>query len=153
MSLTARLQAELDHHMMKLLDVLQWLGGLKTKRELLNNALTLLKWAVKERMKGNVICSYNERTHERKELEMSFLESAAGNAARAASNPDVIAVFGLSVMESDAPVTTNTTADINRDDDIDDNLNPHTKTGRRGATAKQKAGTHAIASGSVVLRR
>lgn len=153
MSLTARLQAELDHHMMKLLEVLQWLGGLKTKRELLNNALTLLKWAVKERMKGNVICSYNERTHERKELEMSFLESAAGNAAHAASNPDVIAVFGPVVTGSDALTITDTTADGNRDDDVDNNMNTHQREGKRGANAKHPTGVRAIASGSAALRR
>jgi hypothetical protein len=153
MSLTARLQAELDHHMMKLLDVLQWLGGLKTKRELLNNALTLLKWAVKERMKGNVICSINERTHERKELEMPYLESVAGNAVRAASNPDVIAVFGLTGTGSVGAATTNTTADVNKDDDADDNMNTHSRKGKRGDNAKHPTGVRAIASGPAALRR
>jgi hypothetical protein len=72
---TVRLQVEMDQEQMAELEQLLQLGGLKTKKELFNNALTLLKWAAREKAKGNAICSINEQDHMRKELEMPFLEN------------------------------------------------------------------------------
>lgn len=85
-----RLQVEMDQEQMAELEELLKLGGLKTKKDLLNNALTLLKWAAREKAKGNAICSINEQEHMRKELEMPFLENvrrrhAAGMGVMAAA--------------------------------------------------------------------
>ncbi len=48
-----------------------------TKKELFNNALTLLEWAIKEREAGNNIVSLDEHTGDRRVLRMPILETAA----------------------------------------------------------------------------
>lgn len=58
---------------------MEW-GGLRTNKELLNNALTLLKWAARERSRGRTIASVNEQTGNYNELDMTFLETAASEA-------------------------------------------------------------------------
>ena len=52
-------------------------GGLKTNRDLLNNAITLLKWAAREKAKGAAIVSINESEGSCKELQLPFLENVA----------------------------------------------------------------------------
>lgn len=47
--------------------------GSETRRELLNSALTLLKWVLDERQKGNIISSVNEEDKVYKELVMPCL--------------------------------------------------------------------------------
>lgn len=85
MSETTRLQIEIERHAMDELEDLQKLGGLKTKRDLLNNALTLLKWAAREKSKGHSICSASSDGHIHKELELPFLETVAVTVHRAAA--------------------------------------------------------------------
>jgi hypothetical protein len=51
------------------------LGGLSSKKELLNNALTLLKWAVRQKQQGYSIASVDADGNIRRELEMPYLES------------------------------------------------------------------------------
>jgi hypothetical protein len=72
-----RLQVEVTESVMAELERLMEAGGLKTKKDLLNTAFTLLKWAVRERALGNSICSVNEQSLLRKELEIPFLEAVA----------------------------------------------------------------------------
>jgi len=79
MPTTIRLQIEIDQDQMDDLERLLKLGGLRTKKELLNNALTLLKWAARERGRGCAIASVNPQTGIYKELEMPILESIATN--------------------------------------------------------------------------
>jgi hypothetical protein len=69
-----RLQIEVDEHLMAELDRLGKLGGLRTRKDLMNNAFTLLKWAVRQRVEGHAIASVNEREGVYKELEMPFLD-------------------------------------------------------------------------------
>ena len=85
MSQLVRLQVEIDQAHMEEIEELLRLGGLKTKRELLNNALTLLKWAVREKAKGNSICSASPNGLIQKELELPFLETVAATVHRAAT--------------------------------------------------------------------
>ena len=56
-----RFQFEIDQEHMNELESLMKLGGLKTKKELLNNALTLLKWVVKQTGRGSTIAAMDER--------------------------------------------------------------------------------------------
>ena len=81
MSDLVRLQVEIDQEQMNELERLLQVGGLRTKKELLNNALTLLKWAVKEKGRGCAIVSVNEQEGTYKELEMPFLEHVAQHVA------------------------------------------------------------------------
>lgn len=92
MNKVIRLQIEIEQEQMAELERFQELGGLRTKKDLLNNALTLLKWAARERGQGNAIVSLNEREQVRKELEMPFLETYASNVAHLASTSPHVAV-------------------------------------------------------------
>lgn len=74
-----RFQFEIDQEHMNELESLMKLGGLKTKKELLNNALTLLKWAVKQTGRGSTIAAIDERDGTYKELSMPFLDALAAN--------------------------------------------------------------------------
>ena len=78
---TVRLQFEIDEDALQELDQLQRLGSLRTKKDLLNNAITLLQWAVRQRTAGRAIMSVGEDGSQR-ELEMPFLETASSNARR-----------------------------------------------------------------------
>jgi hypothetical protein len=78
MSDVTRFQVEIDQAEMDELERLQQLGGLRTKRELLNTAMTLLKWAARERGRGCAIVSVDDRKGQLKELEMPFLEAIYG---------------------------------------------------------------------------
>ena len=64
--------AELENMMME--------TELKTKKELFNYALTLLKWAIKERREGRIIASIDESANKIKELDMPILEVVARKA-------------------------------------------------------------------------
>ena len=75
MSDVTRFQVEIDQTEMDELERLQQLGGLRTKRELLNTAMTLLKWAAREKGRGCAIVSIDDHKGQLKELEMPFLES------------------------------------------------------------------------------
>lgn len=84
-----RLQIEIDEAQMRELESLAELSGVRTKKDLLNNALTLLKWAARQRMEGYSIQSVNQAEGIVKELEMPLLETlaAASRRARAAAAP------------------------------------------------------------------
>jgi TRAP-type C4-dicarboxylate transport system substrate-binding protein len=107
MAETVRFQVEMDQEQMEVLEELLKLGGLKTKRDLLNNALTLLKWAARERSKGNSVCSVTPNGQLSKELEMPFLETIAVTVQRAAA----AAVAATRANDDPAP---DTRADVER---------------------------------------
>jgi hypothetical protein len=77
-----RLQIEIDEAQMKELERLAELSGVRTKKDLLNNALTLLKWAARQRMQGYTIQSVSQSEGTVKELEMPLLETLAAAARR-----------------------------------------------------------------------
>lgn len=72
MSLT-RLQIELDEEKMKELEELMEEGKVRTKKDFINAALTLLKWAMRERRAGKIIASVDEEKDVYKEIEMPVL--------------------------------------------------------------------------------
>ena len=55
-----RLNLELNEAQMASLKTLQHRTGASTTKDLVNNALTLLEWAVDESAKGNEIAAVNE---------------------------------------------------------------------------------------------
>lgn len=79
-----RIQLDLDREGVKLLEDLKVAIGLKTHKELFNNAITLLDWAVKQRQGGRIVASLDEVSQNYKELQMPALEYAASLGAREA---------------------------------------------------------------------
>jgi hypothetical protein len=75
---TVRYQIELDEEQMAELERLRVLGGLRTKKDLWNTALTLLKWAATRKSEGWSIVCVNDRGTE-KELSMPYLDAVAAN--------------------------------------------------------------------------
>jgi hypothetical protein len=67
---TIRIQFELSPEKAGELDELMAETGVQTKKELFNNALTLLKWAVRETARGNSIASVDEEHGRYRELHM-----------------------------------------------------------------------------------
>jgi hypothetical protein len=72
-----KLQVELNPGQLEILNELQEAGDLRTKKELLDNAFTLLKWAVRQKQEGNLIVSMNKQTGAVRELEFPYLQRAA----------------------------------------------------------------------------
>ena len=70
---TARLQIDLEEGQMKELEQMMQEGRVRTKKDLFNAALTLLRWAMKERRAGKIIASVDEASDTYKELEMPVL--------------------------------------------------------------------------------
>ena len=71
---TVRIQFELSPEKAAELEELIKETGVQSKRELFNNALTLLKWAVRETRRGNSIASVDEEHGKYRELQMPILE-------------------------------------------------------------------------------
>ena len=70
-----RIQLELPEEQVQALDRLMETINLRTRKDLFNNALTLLEWAVKEKRAGRSIASIDDGTKRIKELLMPILES------------------------------------------------------------------------------
>lgn len=59
-----RLQFDVRRAQLTVIDSLVEICGLSSKKELFNNSLALINWAVQETRKGRRIASYNEKTDE-----------------------------------------------------------------------------------------
>ncbi len=84
---TVRIQLDLPADKVQELEVLMEQAKISTKKDLINNALTLLEWAINERKTGRVIASINEKTMLYKELVMPILSAVA---PKAEAEPDMI---------------------------------------------------------------
>jgi hypothetical protein len=73
MATARRLQIDLEEGQMKELEQMMQEGRVRTKKDLFNAALTLLRWAMKERRAGKIIASVDEASDTYKELEMPVL--------------------------------------------------------------------------------
>jgi hypothetical protein len=71
-----RIQIELPEDRVRELETLMEQTGTNTKKDLLNNALTLFEWAVNERRAGRIIASVDEHEKRYKEVVMPTLERA-----------------------------------------------------------------------------
>lgn len=56
-----RIQVEITDEELNHLEFLMSQTGIKTKKELFNNAITLLEWAIQQRKSGNVIASLDKQ--------------------------------------------------------------------------------------------
>jgi hypothetical protein len=78
-----RIQLDLDDAGVEVVEGLKEATGSKTHKELFNNAITLLDWAVKQRQDGRIIASLDESNENYRELQMPALENAARQASLA----------------------------------------------------------------------
>jgi metal-responsive CopG/Arc/MetJ family transcriptional regulator len=70
-----RIQLELPEEQVEALDQLSEQLGIRTRKELFNNALTLLEWAVQERKAGRFIASVDEDQTRLREILLPVLQS------------------------------------------------------------------------------
>lgn len=70
-----RIQLELPEEQVEALDLLSEQLGIRTRKELFNNALTLLEWAVQERKAGRFIASVDEDQTRLREILLPVLQS------------------------------------------------------------------------------
>jgi hypothetical protein len=73
----ARLQFLVNDEMLSEIDTLVETTGLKTRTQLLNTAVTLFEWAVREKRNGRIIASMDEETGRYKEIELSGIPATA----------------------------------------------------------------------------
>jgi hypothetical protein len=86
---TVRVQIEFSEGQMRLLDQLMRDSGVRTKKELVFNALTLLAWAVREKRASRIIASI-DHTGRSFEVLLPALQNDAAeepNAVPAAQGP------------------------------------------------------------------
>lgn len=72
---TVRLQIEMDENRMKELEFLMQECGIRTKKDLINNALTLFKWVVNKRKSGHEIAAVNSESNRHIEFDMPALSA------------------------------------------------------------------------------
>ncbi len=63
-----------------------------SKKDLINNALTMLKWAIRHRRAGRAICSIQDDSDDIVELEMPILDAATPPALTDGINPAPVAI-------------------------------------------------------------
>lgn len=71
-----RVQLDLSVSEIERLNWIMNVCDLSSRKDLFNNALTLLEWAVKEVSEGRKIASFDEQTKDRSVLTMPVLRSA-----------------------------------------------------------------------------
>lgn len=69
-----RLQIEIEDARDAELERLMDECGIRTKKEFVNNALTLFEWAIRERKKGNIIAAADESGETLREVLLPALE-------------------------------------------------------------------------------
>jgi len=72
-----RLQVELDRQLADEIGNLQFLGGLRTKKDVIENALTAFRWAAREKAAGCAIVAIDPKDGSYSELQMPVLEVIA----------------------------------------------------------------------------
>lgn len=76
-----RVQLDIPDNKFREIEALMEECGFKTKKEFFDNAVTLLKWTVKQAKKGNLIASVDERANKYTELQMPFIEHVSSSHA------------------------------------------------------------------------
>lgn len=74
-----RIQFELPKDKADEIEKLMQDAGVPTKKELFNNALTLLKWALRETKRGNSIASIDEKHGKYRELQMPIFSTSTSD--------------------------------------------------------------------------
>jgi hypothetical protein len=83
-----RLQLELPEDGVRQLKDLMAEAKIDTYKELFTNALTLLRWSVREVKSGRIIASVDEQRGKYKELAMPIFEAVAGDRNADARQPE-----------------------------------------------------------------
>lgn len=84
-----RFQVDLTDDELGSIDRLGTMTDLKTKKEVILNALTLFRWAVKETMLGKVVCSLDEETNSMRQLELPALTAVSDKRPEKLSKEEV----------------------------------------------------------------
>ena len=88
-----QLHFDIDEDWLRQMDELGALGGLRTRKDLLNNALTILRWAAKQLLEGRTIVSVDAAGIGReRELEMPYLQTVAASIKKRNSTADLKAL-------------------------------------------------------------
>jgi hypothetical protein len=74
-----RIQFEITEDQSNKINTLMEETGSSTKKDLFNNALSVLQWAVKQVSNGRVVGSIDERTDSYRELNTPALDHAASS--------------------------------------------------------------------------
>jgi hypothetical protein len=69
-----RVQLVVSEAQQSMIEALRKQMGVATVKEVFNNALTLLNWAVRQRQEGSAICAINESKNVYKELQLPALD-------------------------------------------------------------------------------
>ncbi len=69
-----RIQLVVSEAQQSMIEALRKQMGVATVKEVFNNALTLLNWAVRQRQEGSAICAINESKNVYKELQIPALD-------------------------------------------------------------------------------
>ena len=72
-----RIQFDLPDDKVAELEKLMAESGIKTRKDLFNNALTLLEWAIKEKKAGRTIASLDEQAKSYQEVLMPILSAVS----------------------------------------------------------------------------
>jgi hypothetical protein len=72
-----RVQLDLSAAEVERMNWMMKVCGLESRKDLFNNALTLLEWATEEVLAGRKIASFDDETRERRILSMPVLKTAA----------------------------------------------------------------------------
>ncbi len=75
MSDLRRFQIDLTVEELEAIERLGALAGLRTKKDVILNSITLFRWAAKEVLLGREICSLDEKTQSIKQLELPALSA------------------------------------------------------------------------------
>ena len=81
--MSVRLQIELPEERVRELEALMKECDIATKKDLFNNALTLLEWAVRESEKGRIVASVDEENQRYRELQMPAFSAVSARAKKA----------------------------------------------------------------------
>ncbi|RYZ74486.1 MAG: hypothetical protein EOP09_00355 [Proteobacteria bacterium] len=74
-----RLQVDMTKERLDGIDKLVTITGMASRKELLDNALTLMAWAIRETRCGNLIASMNRSDNSFREVTMPCLHYASEN--------------------------------------------------------------------------
>ena len=72
-----RLQIELNENEVRILEWLKKMTGSRTHKDLFENGMTLLQWAVDQRLQQRTVASFDPGSKSYRELQMPALQQAA----------------------------------------------------------------------------
>ena len=72
-----RLQIELNEHEVRILEWLKEMTGSRTHKDLFENGMTVLQWAVEQRLQQRTVASFDPGSKSYRELHMPALQQAA----------------------------------------------------------------------------